>query len=218
MPDELPDHPAPNPPPDDPDSPERQALERQALRDSFVELIARLPARAAGEYVLDEELFPPRVALRWQDADGREIQNQLVVPDHLLMMHRQEHATWLPERWVLFVFPVGWSLSHLRAWFDWAQEAIWINHVGNAPASEDQIPSYLPTPRRIVAHAHMILRRFNLPNPPVSRWGRWIRPDVPPICNSFTTSSAVTCSRPILTPIWSIWTRSPPSSTSRKAQ
>jgi hypothetical protein len=161
MADDYAEHSASNPPPDDLNSPARQAL-----RDSLAETITRLPAPAAGRYVLDEGKGILRPALRWQYAAGAERQNQLVPPEYLLMMYDQEYAVWLPHGWTLAVFPVGWTLPHVECWLDWAETTIMVEEQGEISPSTDRSSLALATPRRLVTHAYLIVHHLGFPDPP----------------------------------------------------
>jgi hypothetical protein len=155
------EHSASNPPPDDLNSPARQAL-----RDSLVETITRLPTPAAGRYVLEEGKGILRPALRWQYADGTERQNQLVPPEYLLMMGDQEYATWLPQGWTLNVFPIGLTLPHLECWLNWGETTIAVEEQGDISPSTDRSSLALATPRRLVTHAYLLVHHLGLPDPP----------------------------------------------------
>jgi hypothetical protein len=155
------EHSAANPPPDDLNSPARQAL-----RDSLVETITRLPVPAAGRYVLEEGKGILRPALRWQYAEGTERQNQLVPPEYLLMMGDQEYATWLPQGWTLNVFPIGLTLPHLECWLNWGETTVAVEEQGDISPSTDRSSLALATPRRLVTHAYLLVHHLGLSDPP----------------------------------------------------
>jgi hypothetical protein len=83
-------------------------------------------------------------------------------------MARQRDATWLPEGWTMDVFPAGWTLPHLEAWFRYAlymAKYLYPNRPDIRPDS-DESPSYAPTPRELVAHGHLIVRHLGLAGSP----------------------------------------------------
>jgi hypothetical protein len=159
----------------------------EILRDAPEVLLRQLPTPATGRYVIaldppgvhgfDETLATTRrerLALVWRNAKGREVMHDLDVTCFLLMGCRID-ATWLPEGWSLDVIPAGWTLRHLEHWFEYAlnvvQDDDLNNNRGDIPSGSDKSPCYLPTPRGLVAHAHLIVRHMGLPNSPLEPRG-----------------------------------------------
>jgi hypothetical protein len=81
----------------------------------------------------------------------------------------QEYANWLPEAWKLDVVPLGWTLDHLEHWFAYAFDVVdEINAEErfDIPRRSDRSPTYAPTSRGLVTHAHLIVRHLRLPGSP----------------------------------------------------
>jgi hypothetical protein len=73
------------------------------------------------------------------------------------------------------VIPTGWTMPHLEAWFGYALSVANDDHLNNnrcdlVPGS-DASPTYLPTPRGLVTHAHLIVRHLALPSSPTEPRG-----------------------------------------------
>jgi hypothetical protein len=151
----------------------------------------QLPAPATGRYVM--ALEPPpgdggaeqeglewdgvrfdQLALVWTNAGGKEVLHPLAHSGCLLGWCRSD-ATWLPEGWTAEVFPAGWTLDHLEAWFRYALVMAGEDTINNKrrdiPSGSDWSPAYAPTPRGLVTHAHLILRHLGLPNSPTEPRG-----------------------------------------------
>jgi hypothetical protein len=159
----------------------------EILRDAPEDLLHHLPSPASGRYVIS--LDPPGVdgsdemqattrrehlALVWTNAKGVDVLHDLDTTYCLLMGCRND-ATWLPEGWSLDVIPAGWTLRHLEHWFEYAlnvaQDDELNNNRGDIPSDSDKSPSYLPIPRGLVAHAHLIVRHLGLPSSPMEPRG-----------------------------------------------
>jgi hypothetical protein len=111
------------------------------------------------------------LAIVWRNARGEEVLHQT---DGYLLMGCQEEATWLPEGWRMDVFPVGWTLPHLERWFTYAftiVEEVNADERFDIPPGSDRSPTYAPTPRGLVAHAHLIVRHLGLPDSPTEPRG-----------------------------------------------
>jgi hypothetical protein len=155
-------------------------------RDAPADLVRQLPTPATGRYVIalerqaldgsahmrGELRYLPRrerLALVWTNAHGRKVLHGLDTSGHLLM-GCQLDATWLPEGWTMAVFPTGWTPAHLEAWFDYALSLAGdmdFNETrGDIPPGSHRSPAYAPTPRGLVAHAHLILSHLELPDSP----------------------------------------------------
>jgi hypothetical protein len=159
---------------------------REILRDAPAELAEQLPPPARGRFVI--ALDPPTLdgsaelrgetrdvprreylALVWTRARGEDVIRAL---DHsgCLLSGCQQDATWLPDGWKMAVFPAGWTLPHLEAWFGYALGMAGDDEFNNnrkgIPPDSDESPAYAPTPRGFVTHAHLIVRHLRLPNPP----------------------------------------------------
>jgi hypothetical protein len=114
----------------------------------------------------------PRPALAWTTAAGREVLHCLS-GDGCLLGSGHEEAGWLPERWQARCYPAGWTLPHLEAWFayalDCSRDLARGKHVPDGPAGLG--PDWLPSPRGLVHHAHLIVRHLALPDPPTEPRG-----------------------------------------------
>src|SRR5262249_23055104 len=107
--------------------------------------------------------------LVWKNAAGQEVCHPLC--DRCFFLWGCQHdATWLPDGWGMDLFPTGWTLPHLEASFRYAEDLAGDDRINNTrgdiPPGSDVSPSYLPTPRGLVTHAHLIVRHLELPNPP----------------------------------------------------
>jgi hypothetical protein len=157
------------------------------LRDLPPDQVEQLPAPAAGRFVialeppaldgraemLGETRYVPRReyrALAWTNGHGENVLHQLDASCALLVDGRQD-ATWLPDGWEMNVFPAGWDLAHLERWFDYALEMAGLEDRRDIPPGSDRSPAYAPTPRGLVAHAHLIVRHLRLPNSPAEPRG-----------------------------------------------
>jgi pyrimidine deaminase RibD-like protein len=151
------------------------------LRDAPSDRIDSVPRPAAGRFVIalepptldglaesrGESRYLPReeqLALLWQGRSGEEV----LCPstDGLLLMYRAKEATWLPDGWEMDVFPVGWELPHLERWFEYALEMARMEGRPDIQKDTELGPCYVPLPRGIVMHAHLIVRHLALPDSP----------------------------------------------------
>jgi hypothetical protein len=152
------------------------------VREAPPDVVARVPPPASGRLVI--ALDPPalqgraspedetqearrheHLALLWKNGRGEDVLHDL---DHsgCLLMGCQRDATWLPEGWDMDVFPTGWTLPHLEHWFTYALCIAGMEDRGDIPPGSEKSPSYAPTPRGLVTHAHLILRHLGLPGAP----------------------------------------------------
>jgi hypothetical protein len=163
----------------------------EILRDAPEDLLPQLPIPATGRYVV--ALAPPALAggaemqdairrehfaLVWTNARGKEVLHELEITRCLLMGCGSD-ATWLPEGWTIDVIPAGWTLRHLESWFEYAlilaEDDDLNNNRGDIPSRSDKSPSYLPTPRGLVTHAHLILRHLGFSGSPPEPRGQMDR-------------------------------------------
>jgi pyrimidine deaminase RibD-like protein len=153
--------------------------EWEVVEDAPAERISYLPPPAAGRFVVAlsppavdgiaamrgeplEAACRPELALLWTNARGEQVLSP--TGEGLLLGHHRGEATWLPDGWEMDVFPAGWTLAHVEAWFNLALNFAKVEPRGDIPAGSDASPSYLPTPRGLVTHAHLIVRHLGLPN------------------------------------------------------
>jgi hypothetical protein len=156
------------------------------LRDAPPAQIRKLPAPATGRFVIAAEpstldgiaemqgqikYLPQRerLALAWKNCVGEWVLHP--TDDGLLLHNCQRDATWLPAGWEMDVFPTGWTLPHLEAWFECAFGMASIDDRGDIFRGSDKSPRYAPTPRGLVAHAHLIVRHLCLANAPTEPRG-----------------------------------------------
>jgi hypothetical protein len=127
---------------------------------SFVPLAPGCRLVVAAENVDGEsgERSASEFALAWTNRHGEEVVTRACVYRNggMLLSYKQDEATWLPEGWELNDFPAGWSLAHLDAWLDFAECMV------KDSDFRDVEPRWLPYPRNLVAHAHMIVRHLKL--------------------------------------------------------
>lgn len=138
----------------------------QAAAGKFVFAIAPLTldglAEYSGEvtYSLQEDR---QLALTWQNAQGKGVVHDVDAAGCLLGSGQCD-ATWLPQGWSMNVYPAGWTLTHLKRWFEYAINMATDDTSNNTrsdiPPGWDISPSYAPTPRGLVTHAHLILRHL----------------------------------------------------------
>jgi hypothetical protein len=159
----------------------------EILHDAPAEQVGKLPPPAEGRLVI--ALDPPTIhefdemqrerryvfrrehlALLWRNGRGEEVLHAL---DHAgcLLRGCQQDATWLPGGWEMDVFPTGWALGHLQAWFQYAISIARMDDRGDIPPGSERSPSYAPTPRGLVTHAHLIVRHLGLPASPTEPRG-----------------------------------------------
>lgn len=144
------------------------------VRTADPQEIVTFPPPAEGEFVIT--LMPPAVdqqaqgtgnqvfstpseklALAWVDRNG----TQIIGPtDGYLLSTCHSSALWIPNSWEISVFPAGWTLPHLKAWFDYAIKTA---KIGDTPETG---PAGVPSSRDLVAHAHIVLRHLALPGSP----------------------------------------------------
>ncbi len=155
------------------------------LREAPADQVSQYPPPAAGRFViaLDPPAHDPRAELRgeerilsrneclaiqWEDSQGKQV---LHPTDGFLLGHCQRDATWLPDGWEMDVFPAGWTLPHLESWFGYALEMAKIEGRSDIQPGSDHSPACVPTPRGLVAHAHLIVRHLGLPHAPAEPRG-----------------------------------------------
>jgi hypothetical protein len=125
----------------------------------------KLPKPAAGRLVV--AVAAPRLsrrarkykelALIWQARDRAWVIHG-VSGDGLLLASGMDRATWLPEAWKLCCYPAGWTPAHVDRWFRYA-----LYMIDDVPAVfPDGGPQDDPSPRNLVAHAHLIARHLGL--------------------------------------------------------
>jgi hypothetical protein len=140
---------------------------RERFRVASSRCVRDLPQPYEGQFVRAEK----RLFLRWKGPDGKP---GVALTDGYLLRGRlvRKKATWLPAGWEIDVFPLGYTPPHVERWFAFALDSV-------DPARKlrqlsvsipDDLsylsPSFLPTPRGLVEHAHLIVRELNLPDSP----------------------------------------------------
>lgn len=157
----------------------------QILGDAPADQVEQLPTPAAGRFVI--ALAPPTVdgwaemrgetryiaggeylALLWENLRGERV---LHPTDGIVLMYGREHAYWLPDGWEMDVFPIGWTLPHLEGWFSYAFDIAKMEDRGDIRAGSEKSPSYAPTPRGLVTHAHLMVRHLGLAGSPTEPRG-----------------------------------------------
>jgi hypothetical protein len=75
------------------------------------------------------------------------------------------------------LFPVGWTLEHLEHWFRCAIALAEksTEERPDLPRGSDKSPSWAPSPRGLVTHAHLIVRHLGLPGSPAEARGQMDR-------------------------------------------
>jgi hypothetical protein len=154
--------------------------DREIIREADAELIDSFPAPAIGRLVLvsrpstsvessllDGGELPPdqneHLALAWTDENGHEIVRST---DGFLVGSCHAQAQWLPDSWEMEVFPAGWTLPHLEAWFTYAIRVARIPDRPDLTGRSNPDQADIPNPRGLVAHAHLILRHLAIPASP----------------------------------------------------
>src|SRR5262249_38324373 len=114
-------------------TPEADFYGWEILRELSPDELAQIPTPAAGRGVIALEPLMPGLndesegtppcrqreqftALVWKNRQGQAVLHTLDVSGGLLH-NCQSDATWLPGDWEMDVFPAGWALPHLEAWF-----------------------------------------------------------------------------------------------------
>jgi hypothetical protein len=137
-------------------------------------VIALDPPTLDGRAALRGEVqYMPRrehLALSWKNKREKEVLHALYHTGCLLRACRRD-ATWLPKGWEMDVFPAGWTRPHLESWFEYALDIARIEDRPDISPGSDKSPAYAPTPRALVSHAFLIVRRLRLPNSPIEPRG-----------------------------------------------
>jgi hypothetical protein len=133
--------------------------EQEIVAEAPRDLVKGFPTPAEGRFVIVDG----RLALLWKAREGQEVWSST---DGFLLNHGHEGATWLPVGWVMNVFPAGWKREHVEHWLQYAIGIVEIEERPDIPKGSKKSLAYAPTPRKLVAHAHLILRHLNVPGAP----------------------------------------------------
>lgn len=88
-------------------------------------------------------------ALQWTGRNGELVWEK--TGDWLLAYGDPGKATWLPDGWTIYAYPIGWTREHLDSWFRYADSV-----AQDLKSRPDPRPNYHPTHRMLVHHAYLI--------------------------------------------------------------